>query len=394
MAALCVTAELVGLPGLKVNLHWPRSNRACLHGTGRRRTHSLKATVDPQSCIEKEDRTMSTEAFHQFISLSQGSWNGSFCQYDIMGNAMQRVNTNLAVTSYGEDELVSLMQTLKIKQAPPKTSILGGHTEPEWEEYKLRETNLFTIDNHEQIGFFPEGKAFSLRHQSADVVDKVLRVGVLGEDDVDEEFPKNLKVPPRRPSVVSESCLYSMDKNRRMRAFHILNQHGIVDMIGVFQENKEREITSANTFDYYEKKNEDRINALLGRWLGHSVTKRSGFYGSTIAEADIDLKLQMDDNGRLIQDINTISGGGSNVHWTGNVEGGCVTFDGGFQMTLLPGDMYLAFPQNVAKSVAESQSFHLEFSWMEFPGKRRRLLRTYDAQGLVVSTTYINEVKV
>jgi hypothetical protein len=41
-----------------------------------------------------------------------------------------------------------------------------------------------------QIGFFPQEKAFSLRHQTAEMLDRVLRVGVLGEDDTDEEFPK------------------------------------------------------------------------------------------------------------------------------------------------------------------------------------------------------------
>ncbi|KAH9315159.1 hypothetical protein KI387_023786 [Taxus chinensis] len=408
MATLSVTTDLLCLAGYKgqatnVNKHCPRTNVPCLHERGRKRRGqrlSTRKVIERESSStgtsfsEEEDRATTTEALHHFITLSQGSWNGFFCQYDALGNATQCINTILAATSHGEDELVSLMQTLKIKQAPPKTAILLGHTDSEWEEYKLREINMFTVDNHEQIGFFPEGNAYSLRHQSADTVDKVLRVGVLGEDDIGEEFPKNLKVPAWRPSIVCESCLYSKDKNSRMRAFHILNQRGIVDMIGVFHEKKERQMASTNTCDYYEKKNKDRINALLGRWLGHSVTKRSGFYGATIAEADFDLKIQMDDNGGLIQDINSTSGGGRNVHWTGNVQGGLVTFDGGFQMTLLPGGMHIAFPTDVAKSVAESHSFPLEFSWMEFPGKRRRIVRTYDAQGLVVSTTYINEVKV
>eukprot|EP01018_Ginkgo_biloba_P014165 Gb_30962 [translate_table: standard] len=102
----------------------------------------------------------------------------------------------------------------------------------------------------------------------------------------------------------------------------------------------------------------------------------------------------MDENRRLIQDVSSTSGGGTNILWTGTLSGGLVTFDGGFQMTLLPGGMYLACPTSVGGSVTQSQSFHLEFCWMESPDKRRRLVRTYDVQGLAVSTTYINEIKV
>jgi hypothetical protein len=39
------------------------------------------------------------------------------------------------------------------------------------------------------------------------------------------------------------------------------------------------------------------MNALLGS----SVTKRSGVYGATLAEADTVVVLEMDNNGQLIQ---------------------------------------------------------------------------------------------
>ncbi len=42
-----------------------------------------------------------------------------------------------------------------------------------------------------QVGFFPGEKAYTVSHQTAEMLDKVLRVGVLGEDnDEQEEFPK------------------------------------------------------------------------------------------------------------------------------------------------------------------------------------------------------------
>ena len=83
----------------------------------------------------------------------------------------------------------------------------------------------------------------------------------------------------------------------------------------------------------------------------------------------------------------------TNVHWTGMKSDNLVTFDGGYQITLLPGGMYMGCPCDVAKSVAESRSFHLEFCWLETPDKRQRLVRTYDMEGLAVSSTYFSEIR-
>lgn len=96
------------------------------------------------------------------------------------------------------------------------------------------------------------------------------------------------------------------------------------------------------------------------------------------------------------QDIASTSTGGNvttTVPWTGVMLNNLVIFDGGYQITLLPGGMYMGCPCDVAKSVAESKSFHLEFCWVESPGKRQRLVRTYDVEGLAVSTTYFCETK-
>lgn len=96
------------------------------------------------------------------------------------------------------------------------------------------------------------------------------------------------------------------------------------------------------------------------------------------------------------QDVTSISDGENvttNVHWSGRISEYLVTFDGGYQMILLPGGMYMGCPCDIAKSVAESKSFHLEFCWLETPDKRQRLVRTYDVQGLAVSSTYFYETK-
>lgn len=83
----------------------------------------------------------------------------------------------------------------------------------------------------------------------------------------------------------------------------------------------------------------------------------------------------------------------TNVQWTGTMSNNVVTYDGGYQVTLLPQGMYLGCPCDVSKSVTDSKSFHLEFCWLESAGKRQRLVRTYDVEGLAVSSTYFIETK-
>ncbi|THG03976.1 hypothetical protein TEA_025125 [Camellia sinensis var. sinensis] len=130
------------------------------------------------------------DALRRFIDLNLGNWTGSFHQFDPDGNLMHKVSTKLAASSYGEDELMSLIQTLYIKQPPSSTSISGNADEVEWAEYKIKETNIFTVDKYQQIGLFPNEKAFALRYQTAGMLETVLRQGVMGEDDDGEESPK------------------------------------------------------------------------------------------------------------------------------------------------------------------------------------------------------------
>ncbi|GMI67534.1 BIOGENESIS FACTOR REQUIRED FOR ATP SYNTHASE 1 [Hibiscus trionum] len=343
----------------------------------------------------QEDHYMSIDNLRQFFHLNSGKWTGSFHQFDGNGNLLQKINTRLSASSYGEDELISLIQTLYIEQPQSSTSISGLQEEVEWAEYKIKETNMFTVDKYQEIGFFPKERAFSLRYQTAGMLETVLRQGVLGEDDTGEESPKNLKLPSRRPSLVCENCIYSQEKDRRARAFHIMDPRGFMDMLIIFLEDRgDGPLIHPSLGNMVDE--QDRILPFLGKWEGHSITKRSGVYGSTMAEADTVALLEMDKN-KLIQDV-TSKGGGrdvrTNVHWTGTITNNLVEFEGAYQLTLLPGGMYMGYPSDIAKSVAESKSFHLEFCWLEAPGKRRRLIRTYDAEGLAVSSTYFSEVRV
>ncbi|XP_047071886.1 uncharacterized protein LOC124680912 [Lolium rigidum] len=342
---------------------------------------------------------MSIDNLCRFFDLNVGKWNGIFYQFDAHGRIQQEITTRLSVSTYGEGDLTSLMQSLYIKQASSEITFVGEEDpEPEWAEYKIKETNMFTVDKYQQIGFFHEQKAFALRYQTAGMLETVLRAGVLGEDDTGEESPKNLKIPSRKPSIVCENCLYSLNGNGRVRAFHISDPSGVLDTLIVFHENQGSVVPLTDSWtDDPEISSNDRITALLGRWEGHSVTKRSGVYGATLDEADTVVLLEMDNDGQLIQDnISTKTGTSTTttIHWTGVANNNLLQFDGGYEITLLPGGMYMGYPSDISKCIEQLDSFHLEFCWMELPGKRQRLVRTFDAAGLAVSSTYFIETKV
>lgn len=306
------------------------------------------------------------------------------------------MTTRLSAGSYGEDELISLIQTLYIKQPPSSTSISGYEGEPEWAEYKIKESNMFTVDKYQQIGFFPNERAFALRYQTAGMLETVLRQGVLGEDDTGEESPRNLKLPSARPSIVCENCLYSINKDMRARAFHIMDPRGVLEMLLIFLEERGG-VVDAPPFLADTEDDTNRLLPFLGQWKGCSVTKRSGVYGATMAEHDTLASLEIDENGQLIQDTSSTTKGSdvtANVQWKGTMCDNLITFDKGFQLTLLPGGMYMGCPTDLAKRVADSKSFHLEFCWLESPDKRQRLVRTFDVEGLAVSSTYFFETKV
>lgn len=47
------------------------------------------------------------------------------------------------------------MYRLYIKQPPSRASVEDNESETEWAEYKIKETNLFTVDKYQQVTIFP-----------------------------------------------------------------------------------------------------------------------------------------------------------------------------------------------------------------------------------------------
>ncbi|CAA0829968.1 Domain of unknown function (DUF3598 [Striga hermonthica] len=364
-------------------------NRPLVPSIHRRSPISASAAATVEDERQNDEESVSIDVLRRFINLNLGYWTGYFHQFDCNGDLLHKISTKLSASSYGEDELMSLIQSLYIKQPPLSTS-----DPEEWFEYKIKETNMFTVDKYQQICFFPIEKAFALRYQTAGMLETVIRQGVLGEDDTGEESPRNLKLPSRRPAIVCENCIFSFEKDVRVRAFHIMNPQGILEMLLLFLEERGSKDNPHPSFD--ESKDLDRITPHLGTWKGRSITKRSGVYGATIAEASTVATLEINGDGQLAQEVRCTSDGGdvtTSVSWMGSICNNTISFDGGYKFTLLPGGIYMGCPSDIAKSVQESMCFHLELCWAESTVKRQRLVRTYDAEGLAVSSTYFCETK-
>ncbi|WZZ81244.1 hypothetical protein YC2023_101816 [Brassica napus] len=78
------------------------------------------------------------------------------------GNLLHKIDTRLYASSYGEDELISHNQSLYIKQATSATSVADEEEEEaEWVEYKIKETNMFTVDKYQHSAdwILPQGES-------------------------------------------------------------------------------------------------------------------------------------------------------------------------------------------------------------------------------------------
>lgn len=80
----------------------------------------------------------------------------------------------------------------------------------------------------------------------------------------------------------------------------MLDPRGLLDVIGVFHESREGE-----SFAESQKKLANdfatRVDAVLGKWSGQLVTRRTGIYGATLAECNVQVHYERDDEGKMKQ---------------------------------------------------------------------------------------------
>eukprot|EP00850_Spirogloea_muscicola_P021180 SM000239S08085 [mRNA] locus=s239:141780:143642:- [translate_table: standard] len=292
----------------------------------------------------------------------------------------------------GEGAAASLTQTLQVRRAPNGDVGSGAG----WASLETEDLTLQAMDR-KQVAVFPEQRAFAVSHLTAELLDQAIQVGVLGAVEAREDkIPPSLRLPSRRPALVSESCLYSAAGDARIRTYHVLDPRGFLDTIGIFRERRGGgNVGSLDDIGQDEVSGEDRLDALLGEWRGQAMTQRSSLYDSTTSKQDTAFEYRRDKSGELVQTMRVGQAGSAcTTTLTSRAsvqEGGVLlVFGGGLQTCLLPGGLAVSCPRLVARG----QAFYFESAWMEAPGRRRRILRTHDPEGMVVSTTVAVEEKV
>lgn len=359
--------------------------------------------------MAEDEEAVGLEILEEFIALNSGTWAGTFSQFDLDGQVAHRVPTQLVAAARGEGRGASLAQTLRVLEAAPSRGAAapgGAPQEPVWREHVLEEVNLQTLGGLQQGALFPGRRAFALAHQSAAVIDRVLRVGVLGAADTGEDFHPGVKLPSRRPALVSESCLYDDSGRRRVRAFFVLDPRGFLDTIGVFEESRGEGSGSGSGggrahpleagveggAQAHGAGGDERLAAVLGEWRGRGSSLRSALYGATVVDHELVLNCKLEPGGPFVQEMTyTTKDFSRKMSLRAAVEGNTLRFDGGLRMVLLPNNLAMSSPSCVARG----QAFSFEFTWVdEAASSRRRLVRTYDTEGMVVSTTLATEQKV
>jgi hypothetical protein len=170
-------------------------------------------------------------------------------------------------------------------------------------------------------------------------------------------------------------------ENRRLRLVQLFDKNGDLDKITLIREHL------AGT----EAVNNPalQVDELLGEWQGEAVTIYPDF--SAPDHYSTNLKLQLDDSGRLIQ---SLTFAGRTITSVGTIEGSLIKFDQNpekqVQVLLLPDGASVTSPLQVKLR----QPLFLEVGWLIKPHLRQRMVRSYNDKGEWVSLTLVTEEKV
>ncbi|CAI7822632.1 unnamed protein product [Closterium sp. NIES-54] len=200
---------------------------------------------------------------------TQVAWFPVHMEYALSHQTAEVLGRALAVgvvgaETAGDDEAAEVIGGLKLpSHSPTLLTLLSPHSS----HSSLFHPFLFPLScvlPCVQVAWFPDHRAYALSHQTAEDLVRALAVGVVGAEtaDADEaaEVIGGVKLPSRRPALVSETCLFLSEPvseagseplseasseadrnwgNRRVRAFHVLDSKGMIDTLGVFVEERE-----------------------------------------------------------------------------------------------------------------------------------------------------------
>ncbi|MBD2345309.1 DUF3598 family protein [Anabaena subtropica] len=170
-------------------------------------------------------------------------------------------------------------------------------------------------------------------------------------------------------------------ENRRLRLVQLFNKNGQLDQITLIREHLAGTQTKENP--------PLQVDDLLGEWQGEATTIYPDWRSPDTISTN--LKLQLDDNGRLIQTLNFA---GRTITTSAKIQNSIILFDQNpakqVQVLLLPNGTSATSPLKVEVR----QSFILEVGWLIQPNLRQRMIRSYSDKGEWVSLTLVTEQRV
>ncbi|ABA19906.1 conserved hypothetical protein [Trichormus variabilis ATCC 29413] len=261
------------------------------------------------------------------LLLNLGEWQGSFTRFSPQGQLLNDIPTVVSLTGLNNNQTV-------------RQIIRQENTEKILEYSSLARTVLF-FEN----GAFSQGSI-----QLAPFSEFGAELGLIHE-------------------------------NRRLRLVQLFDKNGQLDQITLIREHLAGTPAKENP--------PLQIDDLLGEWQGEAITIYPDWRSPDTISTN--LKLQLDENGRLIQTLNFA---GRTITSTARIKGSIILFDQDpekqVQVLLLPNG---ASATSLLK-VQVRQSFILEVGWLIQPNLRQRMVRSYSDKGEWVSLTLVTEQRV
>lgn len=172
-----------------------------------------------------------------------------------------------------------------------------------------------------------------------------------------------------------------IDENRRLRLVQLFDKNGQLNQLTLIREH----LAGTQAIENPPL----QVDDLLGEWQGEATTIYPDWRSPDTISTN--LKLQLDDSGRLIQTLNFA---GHTIATTAMINGSIILFDQDpqkqVQVLLLPNGASATSPLKVQVR----QSFILEVGWLIKPNLRQRMVRSYNDKGEWVSLTLVKEQRV
>lgn len=167
-------------------------------------------------------------------------------------------------------------------------------------------------------------------------------------------------------------------ENHRLRLVQLFDKNGQLDKITLIREH----LAGTEAVEIPPVQIED----LLGEWQGEAVTIYPDLRSPDNYATN--LKLQLDDTGRLIQ---SLSFSDRTITSTGMINGSIIRFEQNpqnqIQVLMLPNGASATSPLQVQLR----QPLFLEVGWLIQPDLRQRMIRSYNQKGEWVSLTLVTE---